>query len=113
MFHKFVVKDTIETEGPKAQVYQLRSQGCHQPQAKNLTRGLMFRPRGWVNVWSEDMAVCKVQHMIHGSACKEGDTWAHSLEWLHNLDGNNSKHMQLEENCEEQYQIRFSCKLQS
>lgn len=44
MFHKFVVKDTIETEGPKAQVYQLRSQGCHQPQAKNLTRGLMFRP---------------------------------------------------------------------
>lgn len=96
MFHKFVIKDTIETEGPKAQVYQLRSQGRHQPQAENLTRGLMFRPRGWVNVWSEDMSVCKVQHMIHGSVCEEGDTWAQSSKLLHDLDSNNSKPMQQE-----------------
>lgn len=73
MFHEFVIKDTIETKSPEAQVNQLRSQGCHQPQAKDLTRGLVFRPRGWVNIRSEDMAVCKVQHMIHGSVC-ERDT---------------------------------------
>lgn len=78
MFFKFVIKDTIETEGPEAQVYQFRSHSRHQPQAKNLTCGLMFGPRGWVNVWSEEMAVCKVQHMIHGSVCKKGNTWAQS-----------------------------------
>lgn len=74
MFHKFVIKDTIETKSPEAQVNQLRSQGGHQPQANDLTCGLMFGPWGWVNIRSKDMAVCKVQHMIHGSVCEEGNT---------------------------------------
>lgn len=78
MFHKLVVKHTIETNCPKAQVDQLCSQDGHHPQAEDLTSSLMLEPRGWVNIGSEDMAVCGVQHVIHGSVCEEDDAYAYS-----------------------------------
>lgn len=78
MLHKLVVKHTIETKCPKAQVNQLCSQDGHHPQAEDLTSSLMLEPRGWVNIGSEDVAVCSVQHVIHGSVCEEDDTYAYS-----------------------------------
>lgn len=78
MLHKLVVKHTIKTNCPKAQVNQLRSHDGHHPQAEDLTSSLMLEPRGWVNIGSKNIVVSSVQHVIHGSVCEEDDTYAYS-----------------------------------
>lgn len=70
MFHELVIEHIVEVKSTKTQVNENSSDVRHHPQADYLTKSFILRPRGRVDVWSEDVMVSDVQYMVHGAICE-------------------------------------------